>query len=247
MELIKELFEDFGDKYLFEDKTYTKLNSSIKKPKHKHKLKDNIFKFCKRQNSPIKIKDPHEIISNSKYKYTTIKITDELYYSIDKWGYIFLDKNSFIPNTTILGLVYRDNNSNIRFKLSPTLKLSNKKISINERIKHLMSEDVYKNLNESNEYFSKFIGKKLTIPFILFEYDYYIEYFINKHEISIQIYDKNSFDVTNKFNLYKREINSWVIHKLERYNKDFYIERLKYHLKRKNEELLKYKHKYGKL
>ena len=102
-----ELFEFVREihKEVLENKTddiNINLRSSIskkKKTKNFNRLTQNKLKKNK-PKSPVKIitRNPSLIFETPKYKYTTIRISDNLYYSIEKWGYIFLTSKNFIPN-----------------------------------------------------------------------------------------------------------------------------------------------------
>lgn len=245
LEFITEIYKD-----VLENKTENKsepdspinLHSSINKKRYKKKIK--IKKpLIKRIKSPTKIiiRNPSMLLNNSKYKYTTIKITDSLYYSIDKWGYIFLNPYSFIPNTYLLCKTYVDKLNKLHLLLDNELILSDLKHPINEEIKLYMGDKLYKSLIKSNKQFSKLFNKNIAIPFCDFKYRYHIEYITNKHEIGIKILDKNNNEIIEKFDNEKINIHSWVIHEVENFDKDFLIYRLRYQIKQKNNEIAKLK------
>ena len=252
--LFQEVFEETS-----ETNIEKRLTSSIKIPKNK-----KIKKLHKSKYKSLKLDeviDPIALLNNSSCKYTTIKLTNNLYYSIAEWGYIYLDPKMFIPNTNMLGhydLYYdvlpeknfkavpwnRINDSHrvrIEFRFDTKLQLSSKKQSIDEYIRVSLGKKVYQNIMEANQHFSKFLGTDVGIPFCQFKYDYSINYTIDKHKIGIQIIDKNNVDVTKLFEKYKFEIRSWVIHTLEKHDKLFYIHRLEYKLRQQNSEIARYK------
>ena len=256
LELFQEVYQETSEKDVEKQ-----LMSSITLPKYKKlkKAKKNVkYKTLKLDTTY----DPETLILNSTSKYTTIKITKNLYYSIDKWAYIYLDPKMFIPNTNIIGhydvyfdlLPERDikfqgpyckmndtHNVRIEFKFNTKLELTSKKQNINEHIRTSLGKEVFKELSESNQHFSKFLNTSVAIPFCIFKYRYYIHYIIDKHKIAIEIYNNNDENVTQMFDKYKFEIRSWVIHTLEKHDKNFYIHRLEHRLKEQNNELAKCK------
>ena len=254
LEFVRELYRDIIDEKVdnvkkesnFETKSNPdspiNLHSSIDKKRYKKtiKLKKPLIKKTK---SPLKftIRNPAMLLDGTKYKYTTIKITDSLYYSIDKWGYIFLNSYNFIPNTYILCKSYVDRLNKLHLLLDDQLILSDMKHPIDEEIKIYMGDKLYKSLMKSNKQFSKLFNKKIAIPFCDFNYRYHIEYITKKHEIGIKIMDKNNNDFSDKFNDKKIYIHSWVIHEVEKFDKDFLIYRLRFQLKQKNDEIAKLK------
>lgn len=252
-EILEDKIENIFEKVESDPETPINLHSSISKKKRINKKittelnlsKKNILKRKKSKSPDAKLKfitrNPALLLNSPQYKYTTIKITDNLYYSIDKWGYIFLCSDNFISNTYILCKSYIDTTNKLQLLLDNKLILSDIKFPINERTKIYMGDKVYNSLMKSNKQFSKLFDKKIAIPFCDFKYDYHIKYTTKKHEIAIQILDKNNIDVSNKFESQKMNIHSWVIHEVEKFDKDFLIYRLRYHLKIKTEELNKLK------
>lgn len=253
--LFQEVFEETSELNIEK-----RLTSSIRIPKNK-----KIKKLSRYKRKTLKLDqtiDPITLLNNSSCKYTTIKLTNNLYYSISHWGYIYLDPKMFIPNTNMLGHydLYYDvlseknfkavpwnkiedsHRVRIEFKFDNKLQLSSKKRSLDEGIKVSLGKKVYQHIMEANQQFSKFIGKDVGVPFCEFKYDYSINYVINKHKIGIQIIDKDNTDVTKLFDKYKFEIRSWVIHTLEKHDKLFYIHRLEYKLRQQNSELARYRH-----
>ena len=239
-EVVEDKIENIFEKAKSEPDSPVNLYSSItrKKGSKKIKLKLNKHKRNKSQ-SPIRIKirDPSLFMENPKYKYTTIKITNNLYYSIDKWGYVFLNSSNFIPNTYILCKSYVNPLNKLQLLLDNDLILSDIKTPLTDEIKTYMGEKLYNSLMKSNKQLSKLFNKKIAIPFCSFKYNYHIKYTTNKHEIAIQILNKNNEDVSYKFESERLNINSWVIHEVEKFDKDFLIYRLRYHLQLKTNEL----------
>lgn len=250
-EILEDKIENIFGKAKSDPETPINLHSSISKKKRNNKkittelnlLKKNTLKRKKLKSPNAKLKfitrNPALLLDSTQYRYTTIKITDNLYYSIDKCGYIFLCSDNFIPNTYILCKSYVNPINKLQLLLDNKLVLSDIKFPINERTKIYMGDKVYNSLMKSNKQFSKLFNKKIAIPFCDFRYDYHIKYITNKHEIAIQILDKNNVDVSNKFESQKMNIHSWVIHEVEKFDKDFLIYRLRYHLKIKTEEVNK--------
>ena len=170
-EILEDKIEDIFDKTKSDPESPVNLRSSIskKKPPNNKKVKLNSHKRKKKQKSksPLKFitRNPALLLETSKYKYTTIKITDQLYYSIDKWGYIFLSSDNFIPNTYILCKSYIHPTNKLQLLLDNNLILSDVKFPINEKTKVYMGDKVYKSLMKSNKQLSKLFNKKIAIPF----------------------------------------------------------------------------------
>ena len=251
LEFVRDIYRDIVDDKINTIKKETKsepdspinLHSSIDKKRSKKTIKIKRPLIKKTTKSPIKfgIRNPSMLLNESRYKYTTIKITDSLYYSIDKWGYIFLNSYNFIPNTYILCKSYVDKLNKLHLLLDYQLILSDLKHPIDEEIKLYMGDKLYKSLMNSNKQFSKLFNKKIAIPFCDFRYRYHIEYITKKHEIGIKILDQNNNDVSDKFKNEQLNIHIWVIHEVEKFDKDFLIYRLRYQIKQKNNEIAKLK------
>jgi hypothetical protein len=244
-DLTHQLFCDILDDEIDTNMVHDKFKSNAKKLTSSinlNKKRKLIIKTPKkRKQSPTKyiIRNPYKLLNTPRFKYTTIKITDSLYYSIDKWGYVFLSSSDFIPHSYILCKTYVDENNNLQLLLDYELILSNHKHHLNEHIKSHMDDKLYKLLLKTNKQLSKSLKTQIVIPFCDFIYRYHIEYIINKHEVAIKILDKNNNDVGSKFIDEKLNIHTWVIHELERFDKNFLIDRLYYKLNQKNNEIIK--------
>jgi len=259
IEYCKDLFSDIDQKEC--DKIVNQkninLSSSIDKAKQirKHNLQKRIKNADINKNLKRKSKNKFEISKNkinyesffekTKYKYITIKITPNLYFDISRCGYIYIDHTMFIPNTFFLCeyKIIKEPNKRIKiqFYFHDNLKISKKKILINDNIRLKIGDNIFNTLVETNKDFESCFNRKFAIQFCKFEYDYYIKYILKKHKIGILIYNKKQEDCTELFKEYQKEINTWVIHILEKYDKDIYIDRLKYALKIKEIELQKYR------
>ena len=238
-----EIFKEYSET-MNENVFGNNLFSSIDKARKNKKKTNNLKRNLKIQNKITKLDD---YIEKSKYKYITIKLNSNLYFDISHCGYIYIDQNMFIPNTNFLGQFDVVQNSKKRpkiyFHFNPNLKISKEKTLINQNICLNLGHELLDILIETNKEFESCLGQKIPIQFCKFQYDYHIKYILNRHEIGIVIYDKNKADCTELFIDHRKEIHTWVIHTLEKYDKDFYIDRLKYFLRKRELELRKLKKK----
>lgn len=238
LEFIKECFENVNE-FTYENNLF----SSIDKAKRRKKK----YKLRKKPLIKHEVVNLENYIENSKYKYITIKLNSNLYFDISHCGYIYIDKNMFIPNTIFLGkfnvIQELKKRPKIQFYFNPNFKISKQKILLNNDIRIHLGDNLFNTLIETNKEFESCLNQKIPIQFCCFDYEYRIKYILNKHEIGIIIYNKKNEDCTNFFINYRKEINTWVIHTLEKYDKDFYIDRLKYVLKKRELELKKLKKK----
>lgn len=258
-EYCKDLFGDINQKECDKivDQKNINLFSSIDKAKQirKYNLQKRIKNADINKNLKRKFKNKFELSKNkkinyesffekTKYKYITIKITPNLYFDISRCGYIYIDHTMFIPNTFFLCeyKIIKEPNKRIKiqFYFDENLKISTEKILINDYIRLKIGDNVFNTLVETNKDFESCFNRSFAIQFCKFEYNYYIKYVLKKHKIGILIYNKKHEDCTELFKEYQKEINTWVIHTLEKHDKDFYIDRLKYMLELKELELQKY-------
>lgn len=240
LEFIKDYFENVNE--LAQENNLFSSIDKAKKRKKQYKIKKK--PLSKHENINLE-----NYIENSKYKYITIKLNPNLYFDISHCGYIYINKNMFIPNTIFLGkfdvIQELKKRPKIQFHFTSNFKISKQKILLNNDIRVNLGDNLFNTLIKTNKEFESCLNRKIPIQFCCFEYNYYIKYILNKHEICIIIYNEKDEDCTDFFVNYRKEINTWVIHTLEKYDKDFYIDRLKYVLKKRELELKKLKKKVG--
>lgn len=188
----------------------------------------NIYKRHKRKTIDFQLNNL------KKFKYTLIKIDKNLFYSIPKSAYIYIDSKNFIPN---LGFPFFFDGVS-KFKFSDKIILTDKYFNITKSLKCKIGEDGMKKLIDFNKKVSKYNrDNKNKLLFCGFVYHYTINYVIQDFNLAIKIFDNDGDEIIEIPKEIFEKIYSCVCENLEKTNKDFLINKLYHTLEVKNKHI----------